>query len=117
MLVVDDFVDIADAIAMVLEIDGYTTGVAYGGLDAVARAHRWRPDIILLDICMPDISGLDVARLLRAQPETADAVIVGHSALSGFADLEAAKGVGFDAYCAKPTDPARLAALLQSLYE
>ncbi|MFM0051463.1 response regulator [Caballeronia grimmiae] len=115
MLVVDDFMDIADSIAMILQIDHYATEVAYRGRDAVAIAKRWQPDIVLLDIWMPGMSGLEVARLLRAQPETADMVIVGHSALSGAADFEAAKAAGFDAYCSKPTDPACLAPLLQSL--
>jgi CheY-like chemotaxis protein len=117
VLVVDDTRDISDAIAMVLVIEAFPTQSVYSGRDAIEVAKRWRPDIVILDIWMPGMSGLDVARVLRQQMETADAIIVGHSALSGTPDLEAARQAGFDAYCTKPTDPAMLAPLLRYLVE
>lgn len=82
VLVVDDTRDISDAIAMVLVLEAFPTQSVYSGRDAIEVTKRWRPDIVILDIWMPGMSGLDVARILRQQKETADVMIVGHSALS-----------------------------------
>nr|WP_284503273.1 response regulator [Caballeronia sp. AZ10_KS36] len=115
VLVVDDYVDTADAIGMVLAIDGFPTEVVYSGRQAIEASERWRPDIVLLDIWMPDLSGLQVAAYLRASTTLEQPVLVGHSALSTPGDLQAAKQAGFDAYCAKPTDADKLAPLLRYL--
>lgn len=115
VLVVDDYVDTADAIGMVLAIDGFQTEVVYSGRQAIETSERWGPDIVLLDIWMPDLSGLQVAVALRASAMLVQPILVGHSALSAPGDLQAAKDAGFDAYCSKPTDADKLAPLLRYL--
>jgi CheY-like chemotaxis protein len=112
VLIVDDYVDTADAVGMVLSTDGFPTEVAYGGHTAIAAAQRWLPDAIVLDIWMPDLSGLQVATYLRAYPPTSHAIIIGYSALSAPEDLERAQRAGFDAYCTKPIDAAKLSSFL-----
>lgn len=113
VLVVDDFTDTADAISMVLAIGGFDSNAVYSGRRAIDTIGQWRPQIVLLDIWMPDMSGLEVAAQLRADASTSDIVLVAHSAASSASDLERAKHAGFDAFCAKPTDSAILAPLLR----
>jgi CheY-like chemotaxis protein len=112
VLIVDDYVDTADAVGMVLSMEGFPTEVAYGGHTAIAAAQRWLPDVIVLDIWMPDLSGLQVAKYLRAYVPTSHAIIIGYSALSALEDLDRAQQAGFDAYCTKPIDAARLSSFL-----
>lgn len=113
VLVVDDFMDTADAISMVLAIGGFDSNAVYSGRRAIDTIGQWHPQIVLLDIWMPDMSGLEVAAHLRADASTSDTVLIAHSAASSASDLERAKQAGFDAFCAKPTDSAILAPLLR----
>ncbi|WP_250470123.1 MULTISPECIES: response regulator [unclassified Caballeronia] len=104
VLVVDDFTDTADAISTVLTLDEMETQVAYDGNTAIRTTEQWRPDAVLLDIWMPDISGLEVAARLRANSATSSIILIAHSAAAAPADLERAHAAGFDAFCAKPLD-------------
>jgi CheY-like chemotaxis protein len=113
VLVVDDFADTADAISMVLTLSGFDSNAVYNGHGAIETVGHWQPEIVLLDIWMPDMSGLEVAAQLRANASTSDTVLIAHSAASSASDLERAKQAGFDAFCAKPTDSAILAPLLR----
>src|SRR5262249_18536215 len=80
-LVVDDNVDSAEAMTAALRIEGHDAEVAYDGETAVQKAISSRPDAVLLDIGLPGMSGLEVARALRGLPETRDALLI---ALSGY---------------------------------
>lgn len=115
VLVVDDYVDTADAIGMVLAIEDFPTRVVYGGHEAIDAARQWHPDIVMLDIWMPDVSGIEVAIRLRADPVTSNAILVAHSAVSSTEDVNAVRLAHFDAYCSKPTDPSMLGPLLRYL--
>ncbi|WP_244818685.1 response regulator [Caballeronia sp. Lep1P3] len=113
VLVVDDFIDTADAISMVLDFSGFDTNAVYGGQPAIDATRRWQSQIVLLDIWMPDMSGLEVAARLRANEKTSETMLIAHSAAAGERDLERAKQAGFDAFCAKPTDAAALGPLVR----
>ncbi|WP_342065760.1 response regulator, partial [Caballeronia concitans] len=89
----DDYVDTADAISMVLGLSGFDAAAVYGGGAAIDATARWRPEIVLLDIWMPDMSGLDVAGRLRENRKTSDLVLIAHSAAAGERDLERANVV------------------------
>ncbi|WP_244206636.1 response regulator, partial [Caballeronia pedi] len=67
-------------------------------IDATARC---KPEVVLLDIWMPDMSGLEVAARLRADADTSGTILIAHSAAASEADLQRAKHAGFDAFCAK----------------
>jgi CheY-like chemotaxis protein len=112
VLVVDDYQDTADAIGMLLEIEGFDVRVAYHGMSALELAQGWKPQIILLDICMPDMSGLEVASQLRASDCSIGVVLIGHSALTSSSDINEARRTGFDAYCSKPMDITALAPII-----
>ncbi len=84
VLVVDDNTDTADSLAMVLRLEGHTVGTAYGARQALDQAEAFRPDVVLLDIGLPDMDGFEVARRLRSMhgfarghPYAADASLTG----------------------------------------
>jgi PAS domain S-box-containing protein len=104
VMVVDDNVDAAQMLAALLEVQGHAVSVEYDGKGALERARRERPDVLLLDIGLPDMDGYELARRLRAQPENGGATLV---ALTGYGqnqDREEAHRAGFDHYLVKPAD-------------
>jgi len=113
ILVVDDNIDAATSLAMLLELDGHATRVAHSGIDALAAVRDFEPHVALLDIGLPDISGYEVARQVRAMKDlpTMPRLI----ALTGWGseeDRRQAAEAGFDAHLVKPVDPAGLDSLL-----
>ncbi|MGJ7916429.1 ATP-binding protein [Massilia sp. LXY-6] len=104
VMVVDDNVDAAQMLAALLEVQGHAVCVEYDGRGALERARRERPEVLLLDIGLPDMDGYELARQLRSQSESADATLV---ALTGYGqnqDREEAEQAGFDHYLVKPAD-------------
>ena len=113
ILVADDNQDAATSLAMVLEMAGHETRVATDGAKAVAIAMEFRPHVVMLDIAMPVMDGLEAAREIRALPG-GDAVLL--LAISGFgqdADRRRSIEAGFDEHLVKPVDLARIDALLE----
>lgn len=76
VLVVDDDPDILDAICDILGAEGYPVARARHGVEALEQVARQRPDLILLDLMMPDVSGFEVVDLLRGDAATADIPII-----------------------------------------
>jgi len=104
VMVVDDNADAAQMLAALLEVQGHAVSVEYDAGGALARARQERPDVMLLDIGLPDMDGYELARRLRAQPENAGATLV---ALTGYGqqqDRQEAEQAGFDHYLVKPAD-------------
>jgi two-component system CheB/CheR fusion protein len=115
ILVVDDNRDSADSMAMLLQLTGNETRIAYDGNDAFGQAKTFRPDIMLLDIGLPKLSGNDVARRIRASSWGKKTVLV---ALTGWGQDEDRKhtaAAGFDGHLVKPLDYAALTQLLATL--
>lgn len=114
VLVVDDNVDAAETLRDVLELAGHSVEVAYCGREAIERTRRWRPDIVLCDIGLPDIDGYEVGEAIRADRTLASTVLV---ALSGYAqpeDVARSKRAGFNSHLAKPPDIGKLEEVLRS---
>jgi CheY-like chemotaxis protein/two-component sensor histidine kinase len=104
VLVVDDNVDSADSLAMLLEIMGHEVETANEGPQAVACAGRFQPDIAILDIGMPNMSGYEVAQRVRQQPWARNIVLV---ALTGWGQEDHRRrsaDAGFDYHLTKPVD-------------
>jgi PAS domain S-box-containing protein len=115
ILVVDDNVDAAFTLQMLLKLKGFHTDVRYGGQEAIEAAESLAPEVILMDISMPGMSGYDACRLIRQQPWGKTIVIV---ALTGFGkeeDRQLSKEAGFDGHLVKPVDLQTLLDLLSSL--
>ena len=115
LMLVDDNVDAANTLAMLLEMQGYEVSVAYRAQDALERATQEAPGIFLLDIGLPDMDGYELARRLRAQPATSQAVLIALTGYGQAQDRERSKRAGFDHHLVKPVEIERLSALLEQV--
>jgi PAS domain S-box-containing protein len=114
VLVVDDNIDAAETMALVLDVLGYKSSAVHGGLAAIDAVKAQNPDVVLLDIGLPDVDGHEVARRLRAELTNPPPLI----AITGYgqeSDRETSLGVGFKAHLTKPVDVDQLSALLDGL--
>ena len=102
MLVVDDNRDAADTMALLLGMFGCETAVAYTGGEALVRADAFQPEVILLDLQLPDLSGHVVCAQLRAQASGRAVRIVAVSGRGHAEDHSASAAAGFDAHLVKP---------------
>ena len=115
ILVVDDNIDSAKTLAMLLKVLGAEVHVAHDGPAALAAIEKHRPDVILLDIGMPNMDGCEVAKRIRQQPEFNHVALI---ALTGWGqedDRRRTREAGFDHHLIKPADITALQALLVSL--
>jgi CheY-like chemotaxis protein len=114
ILVCDDNADGAEALAYLLKTWGHTVHVANDGSSALAQAAESRPEVVVLDIAMPDMDGYEVARRIRALPGMASAMLI---ALTGFGqarDHARTREAGFDHHLLKPADVRQLHGLIES---
>jgi CheY-like chemotaxis protein len=102
ILVADDDPDILGIVAMSLGTQGYTVYTATNGREAVDSAREHRPDLVLMDMMMPVLSGLEAVLELKADEATRDIAVVGLSAKAMTTDMERADDVGVDGYITKP---------------
>ncbi len=103
ILVVDDDDQIAKMYITHLEIKGFTTHRVSNGEDALAASLDFKPDLILLDVMMPKISGFDVLDILKNTDQTKKIPVIMLTALSGKEDMDRAKKLGADEYLEKST--------------
>jgi CheY-like chemotaxis protein len=115
LLVVDDNADLVDMLAAVLESAGHEVRTALDGASAVSAALSYRPDVVLLDVGLPGMSGLEVARELRRHPETSDMRLVALTGWGQAEDRRQTRDAGFDYHLTKPTQPEALHRLLEGL--
>jgi len=105
VLIVDDNADLVEMLSIVVAASGHEVERAHDGAGAIAKALSWRPDVVLLDVGMPDMSGIEVARQLRRHPETLGTRLV---ALTGWGqpeDRRRTREAGFDHHLTKPAEP------------
>jgi CheY-like chemotaxis protein len=115
VLVVDDNEDSALSLAMLLEMQGYAVTTAFRGSEALQKVAEDAPEVALLDIGLPDMSGYELARRLRNSPSGAPLTLVALTGWGQDEDRRAAEGAGFDHHYTKPVDPDALEQLLQRL--
>jgi len=115
ILIADDNSDAADSLGMLLELAGHDVKVAYSGNAALASGASYKPDVVILDIGMPDMSGHDVARLGRRESWGKSAYFVALTGWGQTADKERAAAAGFDHHLTKPIDADVLSALLDAI--
>ena len=101
ILLVEDDMALSAVYRSRLEIEGFDFREANNGEDALSATVEYRPDLILLDVMMPKISGFDVLDILRNTPETANVRIIMLTALSQPKDKERAESLGVDDYLVK----------------
>jgi PAS domain S-box-containing protein len=112
VLVIEDNVDGAEMLSMLLTARGHDVEVAYDGEEGLARAKARHPEVVLCDVGLPGMSGLDVARAMRSDPELRHARLVAQTGYGRAEDVEDALSAGFDAHLRKPIDLDRLTELL-----
>ena len=117
ILVVDDEPDIVELLRHNLEVDGNQVFTATIGTQALSLARQHLPDIILLDLLLPDIDGFSICEILRCQPSTADIPVILLTAMAGeLPRLHGFEGTAMD-YCIKPIRPCDLTERVKSILE
>ena len=117
ILVVDDNRDSATSLSMLLKVAGNHTFTAFNGHEALKAVSECCPDVVLLDIGLPDLDGYEVARQMRDQPWEKEPVLVALTGWGQDADREKSKHAGFDAHMVKPVNYQALLKLLADLRE
>jgi DNA-binding response OmpR family regulator len=115
ILVADDDPIILRLLQVNLDLEGFAVDTEARGEDALARAKETPPDLILLDVMMPGLTGWDVARQLKEDARTAGIPIVFLSARTQEEDLRRGEELGVAAYVTKPFDPGELVDLIHQL--
>lgn len=115
ILIADDEPNIVELVRITLEDQRVRVVAAADGLSALELAARLRPDIVLLDVGLPDLSGLEVCRRLRRDPGTAAVPVVMLTAAAQQEDLARGLAAGATVYLTKPFSPVRLLSVVEQL--
>lgn len=115
ILAVDDNQDAVNILARTLQLKGHEVQTAYDGIEAIDVAARFKPDVALLDIGLPRLSGYDVARRIRQQPGGESVILIAITGWGQEEDRRQSQQSGFDMHLVKPVDPAALLKLLADL--
>ena len=115
ILIVDDYPDAVDIWAIYLRSLGYRVSTAGDGAEAIAQAERLHPDLIVLDLELPRVSGFDVAKVLRRAPDTRHIPLIAATGYSHVKQLDRAREAGFDQIVIKPCDPDHLVEEIERL--
>ncbi|WP_233151859.1 response regulator [Pelomonas sp. KK5] len=113
VLVVDDNPDVAHTIGAYLELGGYEVQTVGDGMQAIGLAAAFAPEVVLLDIGLPLMDGYQVARQLRALPQTAQSLLIALTGYGQSEDRRLAQEAGFAAHIVKPADPQALVAMIE----
>ncbi|MBV8187711.1 MAG: PAS domain-containing protein [Alphaproteobacteria bacterium] len=108
VLIVDDNLDAATSLAMLLDIEGHQTRVAYSAREALAGLDAFEPEVVLLDIGLPEMSGYELASRLRTMPQMHGVRLVALTGYGQTEDRQLARSAGFDDHLVKPVEMAAL---------
>ena len=117
VLVVDDNVDTAQTLAMLLEMSGHDLRTAYTGPNALKAALDYRPNVVLLDIGLPGLNGYEVAKRIRQQPVLHNILLVAMTGYGQETDRQLSRESGFDHHLVKPVDFDKLKEILATISE
>jgi PAS domain S-box-containing protein len=115
ILVVDDNLDSAQSMALLLELEGHEVQMALDGPQALERAQTFRPQVIVLDIGLPGLNGYEVARQVRSDPEMKQTVLIALTGYGRAEDRARSKEAGFDHHLTKPVNHDLLSSLIKSM--
>jgi PAS domain S-box-containing protein len=113
VLVADDNRDAADGLAILLRMADYDVHVAHAGAEALSIAMREQPEVVILDIGMPGVTGYEVARNIRQQAWGGDALLLAITGWGHPSDIEKTRAAGFDHHLTKPVAPGNVEDLLR----
>jgi CheY-like chemotaxis protein len=115
ILVVDDNIDAAESLAMLLELSGHTTHLAHTGTDALIAAREFAPQVIFLDIGLPGLTGYEVAEFIRADATMKQPTLIALTGWGAEDDRRRAEEAGFDHHLVKPVEASMLTDVLASI--
>jgi DNA-binding response OmpR family regulator len=115
ILIVDDNVDHADSLAMLLSLDGHEVHCAHDGVEALTAAERLRPDVVLLDLGLPILDGFETCRRIRDRAWGKSMLLVAITGWGQDIDRQKSSDAGFDHHLVKPIDSRILAAIVNDL--
>ncbi len=115
ILIADDNENIREAITYLLEDEGYQLKLAKDGNETLKKAKEFHPDILFLDIMMPEMNGYDVCRTLKSDPDLKDIYVIMLTAKGQVAEQERGKEVGADEYIVKPFSPMEILAKIRNI--
>ena len=115
ILVADDDTDGVLSLTALLREEGYAVRGVHRGAEVLQAIFHFAPDVVLLDIGMPQMTGYEVARVLRERYGSARPVLIALTGLTGEADRQQARAAGFEHYVAKPYEPRALLSLIGGL--
>jgi len=116
ILIADDNENIRDALTYLLEDEGYELLLAKDGADTLRKVKERKPDILFLDIMMPEINGYDVCRTIKNDPDLKSIYIIMLTAKGQVAEQERGKEVGADEYIVKPFSPMEILARVKNIF-
>ncbi len=115
VLVVDDNRDAAESLAVFLQLGGHTVKTAYDGIEAIEAAESFRPDLILLDIGMPNLNGYEACRRIRDTAWGKNMTVIAQTGWGQEDDKRRTRDAGFDDHLVKPVDPISVMKLVAAL--
>jgi DNA-binding response OmpR family regulator len=116
ILIADDNQNIRDALTYLLEDEGYELLLAKDGAETLRKVRDLRPDLLFLDVMMPEINGYDVCRTIKADPLLKDTYVIMLTAKGQVAEQERGKEVGANEYIVKPFSPMEILAKVKSIF-
>jgi CheY-like chemotaxis protein len=108
ILVVDDNIDAADTLALLLQLEGHHAEAVYESVQALEKARIFKPQVVLLDIGLPGMNGYELAERLRSMPELSATRLIALTGYGKSEDFQRTKAAGFDDHLVKPVDGATL---------
>jgi len=117
ILIADDNRDVAESCQIMLQILGHEVEKAFDGVEALEKAEQFRPDLIVLDIGMPKLNGLETARRLREQPWARDTILIAMTGWGGDEDKRESAEAGFNVHLVKPVDGMAIQGILDRIGE
>lgn len=115
ILIADDNENIRDALTYLLEDEGYDLLLAKDGADTIRKVRDLRPDVLFLDIMMPEINGYDVCRTIKSDPELKNTYVIMLTAKGQVMEQERGREVGADEYIVKPFSPMEILAKVKAI--
>ncbi|HVN84048.1 MAG TPA: response regulator [Candidatus Binatia bacterium] len=113
ILVVEDDADNRRIVTKVLSVEGYTVVEATDGYEAIAKTQAERPDLILMDLALPNMDGWEATRRIKADPELKHIPVIALTAFAMRGDEEQARAAGCDDYVPKPARPMVIRAIVK----
>lgn len=117
ILIADDNENIREAMTYLLEDEGYELSLAKDGSDTLKKVREFRPDILFLDIMMPEINGYEVCRIIKNDPELKKTYVIILTAKGQVVEQERGREVGADEYIVKPFSPMEILVKIRNILE